>query len=163
MSEAISAIAFREALARFASGVTVVTAIGPEGPVGFTASAFSSVSLTPPLVLVCIGKRASAHDAIVSSDVFGVSVLDERQAWIAAQFGRSGVDRFREVPLRREARVPLVDGALAQLECRRYATHDAGDHTILVGEVVDTAVTGGRPLVHFDRKLGGFVTSGGEI
>ena len=162
MSEPISSDAFREALARFASGVTVVTAAGPSGPSGLTASAFSSVSLSPPLVLVCVGKRARAHDALVRGDFFGVSVLAERQAWIAEQVGRSGIDRFRDVPLRREGRVPLVEGALVQLECRRYAAHDAGDHTILVGEVLEGTVGAGSPLVHFGRKFGGFVEMGGD-
>ena len=153
--------AFRDALAHFASGVTVVTAQTPGGPVGFTASAFTSVSLAPPRILVCVGKARSAHDAVVAGTHFGVSVLAERQVWIAEQLARSGADRFRDVPLLGTA-VPLVDGALVQLECRRYATHDAGDHTILVGEVLDSSVEAGRPLVHFGRKLGRFIANGGE-
>jgi flavin reductase (DIM6/NTAB) family NADH-FMN oxidoreductase RutF len=162
VSEPFSNEAFREALAHFASGLTIVATTTTTGPVGFTASAFSSVSLAPPLVLVCVGKRASAHDAVTLTELFGVSVLAEWQSRIAEQFGRSGTDRFRDVPLRSGARVPLIDGALVQLECRRYATHDAGDHTILVGEVLDGRVSGGAPLVHFGRKLGRFVASGGE-
>ena len=162
MSEPFSNEAFREALAHFASGITVVTTRTAAGPVGFTASAFTSVSLAPPLVLVCVGKRASAHEPLVGAELFGVSVLAERQGELAEQFGRSGIDRFRGVPLRTGARVPLVDGALVQLECRRHATHDAGDHTILVGEVLDGKVAPERPLVHFGRKLGRFVANGGE-
>jgi flavin reductase (DIM6/NTAB) family NADH-FMN oxidoreductase RutF len=162
MSEPFSSQAFRDALAHFASGVTVVTAQAAARPVGFTASAFTSVSLTPPLVLVCVAKRGSAHDVVVNAELFGVSVLLEDQAWIAEKLGRSGVDRFRDVPLRGAARVPLVEGALVQLECRRYATHEGGDHTILVGEVLNGAVGVGQPLVHFGRKLGRFVTNGGE-
>jgi flavin reductase (DIM6/NTAB) family NADH-FMN oxidoreductase RutF len=162
MSEPFSSEAFRQALAHFASGVTVVTTQTATGPVGFTASAFTSVSLSPPLVLVCVGKRGSAHDAVVGGNLFGVSVLRDHQGWVADQFGRPGIDRFRDVPLRAAARVPLVEGALVQLECRRYAAHGAGDHTILVGEVLDGSVGAGRPLVHFGRKLGRFVESGGE-
>jgi flavin reductase (DIM6/NTAB) family NADH-FMN oxidoreductase RutF len=162
MSEPFSSQAFRDALAYFASGVTVVTAQTPSGPVGFTASAFTSVSLAPPLVLVCVGKGRSAHDAVVGGEHFGVSVLAERQVWIADRLGRSGVDRFRDVPLLSATCVPLVDGALVQLECRRHATHDAGDHTILVGEVLDSSVGAGKPLVHFGRRLGRFVANGGE-
>jgi flavin reductase (DIM6/NTAB) family NADH-FMN oxidoreductase RutF len=162
MSESVPGASFRDALAHFASGVTVVAAATPAGPVGFTASAFTSVSLSPPLVLVCVGKSRSAHDTVVGAESFGVSVLLDAQGWIADRLGRSGEDRFRDVPLRAEARVPLVDGSLVQLECRRYAAHDAGDHTILVGEVVRSAVGGGTPLVHFGRKLGRFVESGGE-
>jgi flavin reductase ActVB len=160
MNESVSSATFREALARFASGVTIVTAEAPAGPVGFTASAFTSVSLAPPLVLVCIAKTASAHDAVVCADHFGVSILTERQAWIAEQFARSGIDRFRDVPLRDSSatgRVPLVAGALVQLECVRETTHEAGDHTILLGRVLAGRVEDGRPLVHFARRFGGFV------
>jgi flavin reductase (DIM6/NTAB) family NADH-FMN oxidoreductase RutF len=120
--------AFREALAQFGSGVTVVTARGSVGPVGFTASAFTSVSLAPPLVLVCVAGRASAHDVVVAADAFGVNVLSERQQWVAEQFARSGVDRFERVPLRAEhpGGVPLVEGAIVHLGCRRYAAQRGG-------------------------------------
>jgi len=131
--EPVDSAEFREALAWFASGVTVVTAAVPAGLVGFTATGFTSVSLVPPLILVCAGKRASAHGGVVSAGRFGVRILAEHQRWIAEQFARSGVDRFRDVPLRM-AGVPLVDGAVALLECRRHSLHDGGDHTIIVGE-----------------------------
>jgi len=148
--------AFRDALARFASGVTVVAAATDSGPVGFTATGFTSVSLSPPLVLVCIGRRASAHDAVVGAERFGVSVLSECQSWIAEQFARPRIDRFRHVP-RIRAAVPLIDGASALLQCRRHALHEAGDHTILVGEVIEALVGAGPPLVHFARRYGAFV------
>ena len=154
--ERLESSAFRDALARFASGVTVVTAARPDGLVGFTATGFTSVSLEPPLILVCAAKRASAHDAVVAAPEFGVSILSDRQRWIAEQFARSGVDRFRGVPLRID-RVALIEEAVAQLECRRHALHDAGDHTIVIGEVVATAVGQGRPLVHCARRFGAFV------
>jgi flavin reductase (DIM6/NTAB) family NADH-FMN oxidoreductase RutF len=147
---------FRDALAHFASGVTVVTAWTADGRVGFTATGFASVSLSPPLVLVCVGHRASAHDGVVGAARFGVSVLSERQRWIAEQFARSGVDRFRDVPIQNGG-VPLVEGALVALECRRQATHEAGDHTVLIGEVVGAAIQPGRPLVHYARRYGAFV------
>jgi flavin reductase (DIM6/NTAB) family NADH-FMN oxidoreductase RutF len=158
MSGSFSSAEFREALAHFASGVTIITARSPGGPVGFTASAFSSVSLEPPLVLVCIAHTASAHDAVVAADRFGVSVLAERQGWIAEQFARHGIDRFDGVPLHTDngASVPFIDGALVHLECRRHATHTAGDHTILIGQVEGGATMTGRPLVHFGRRLGAF-------
>jgi flavin reductase ActVB len=162
MTDSISSAEFREALAHFASGVTVVAASDPEGVAGFTATGFTSVSLSPPLILVCVGKKASIHDRIVQAPFFGVSVLAERQAWIAEQFARSGVDRFLGVALRAEGaeRAPLVEGALVQLECQRHGRHDAGDHTILVGKVVGGAIASGRPLVHFARRFGGFVADG---
>ncbi len=159
MVEPLSDAVFREALARFASGVVVVTARAEGAPAGFTASAFTSVSLTPPLVLVCVKKAGSAHDVVVGAGVFGVSILGDGQGWIAEQFARSAIDRFAGVPLRDEGRggVPLIAGALVHLECRRHATHTAGDHTILVGEVERAAVESGRPLVHFGRAFGAFV------
>jgi flavin reductase (DIM6/NTAB) family NADH-FMN oxidoreductase RutF len=156
----ISSPLFREVLAQFASGITIVTARTPGGLVGFTATGFTSASLTPPLVLVCVGKGASAHDGIVGADRFGVNVLCDHQGWIAEQFARSGVDRFRGVDLCAGS-VPLIDRALAQLECRRYGRLDAGDHTILLGEVLEGVVAGGRPLVHFARRFGAFVAETG--
>jgi flavin reductase (DIM6/NTAB) family NADH-FMN oxidoreductase RutF len=154
MSE--SSAAFREALSRFASGVTIVTAHTTEGPIGFTASAFSSVSLEPPLVLVCVAKKASVHAGLVGASLFGISVLQEKQGWIAEQFARPGANRFERVELRALAAVPLIDGAIAELECSRYAIHDAGDHTILVGKVLQASTRAGRPLLHYARSFGGF-------
>jgi flavin reductase ActVB len=150
---------FREALCHFASGVTVVAARSAEGLVGFTATGFTSASLTPALVLLCVGKGASAHDGVVGAELFGVSVLCEHQEWVAQQFARSGGDRFRDVALR-PGGIPLIEGALVQLTCRRYGRHDAGDHTILLGEVLEGFVGSGRPLVHFARRFGGFTAEG---
>jgi flavin reductase (DIM6/NTAB) family NADH-FMN oxidoreductase RutF len=161
MTQAISTAAFREALAQFASGVTVVATRGRMGLVGFTATGFSSVSLDPPLILVSIGKDASAYDGIVAAETFGVSILDEGQAAVAKQFARSGVDRFAGVTLAADATsgTPLVEGAIAHLECRRYALHDAGDHTLVVGEVLAARVRPGRPLLHYARAFGAFLAS----
>ena len=157
MNEHVSSQELRDALAHFASGVTIVMTDTPGGPVGLTASAFTPVSLAPPLILVCIGQERSAHDALVHAQHFGVSVLAERQGWIADKLGRAGIDRFGDIPLRHGACTPLVDGALVQLLCRPYANHNGGDHTILIGEVLNSEVRGGAPLVHFGRKMGRFV------
>lgn len=154
--EPISGRLFRDALGHFASGVTVVAARTATGLVGFTATGFTSVSLTPPLVLVCVGKHASVHEALVGAERFGVSVLSDRQGWVAEQFARSGVDCFRNVVLR-PGHVPSIDGALVRLDCGRYALHDAGDHTIIIGEVLAGSVAPGRPLVHFAKHFGAFV------
>lgn len=151
-----SSSGFRDALARFATGVVVVATDGPAGPVGLTASAFSSVSLDPPLVLVCIAKSASAHAALVAGERFGVSVLHEQQAWIAKQVARSRPDRFEGVPLVASAEVPWVADALAHLMCVREAVHVAGDHSILLGRVLVAREQAGNPLVHYARAFGGF-------
>jgi flavin reductase (DIM6/NTAB) family NADH-FMN oxidoreductase RutF len=158
MSESIPTAAFREALAHFASGVTIVAARRSTGPIGFTATGFTSVSLTPPLILVCVAKTASAYDGVVGAELFAVSVLGEGQRWIAERFATSGVDRFAGVSVLAGpvTSAPLIDGALAHLECRPHARHDAGDHTLLVGEVLSASTTVGRPLLHFARRFGAF-------
>ncbi len=158
MSDTIPSAAFREALAHFASGVTIVAARSPTGPTGFTATGFTSVSLSPPLILVCVGKTASAYDGVVGAELFGVSVLGEGQRWIAERFATTGIDRFAGVSALEGpvASVPLIDGALAHLECRAHARHDAGDHTLLVGHVLSASTTLGRPLLHYARRFGAF-------
>lgn len=159
MVDAISSTAFRESLAQFASGVTVVTTSAGGRAVGFTASAFTAVSLEPPLVLVCVGRQSSAHDDMLASEHFGVSILAEDQRWIAEQFARKNVDRFEGVSVRAGgvSGVPFVEGALVHLECRVHTRSTAGDHSILIGEVVDTEVAPGRPLLHHARTFGGFL------
>jgi flavin reductase ActVB len=156
MSESVTVAAFREALAHFASGVTIVAARRPLGPIGFTATGFTSVSLTPPLILVCVAKTASAYDGVVGAELFGVSVLGEDQRWLAERFATTGIDRFEGVPAIEGpvTAAPLIDGALAHLECRPHARHDAGDHTLLVGEVLRASTSIGRPLLHFARRFG---------
>jgi flavin reductase (DIM6/NTAB) family NADH-FMN oxidoreductase RutF len=164
MVETISNDAFREILSRFATGVTVVAVHGKGGPVGFTATGFTSVSLDPPLILVCINKAASVYDAIVEAESFGVSVLDVEQSSIARRFAQSDIDRFEGVVLRpaKKAQVPLIEGALAHLECRRHALQHVGDHTVLVGAVVCGSTEVGRPLVHYGRRFGGFMAATSE-
>ncbi|MBV9948749.1 MAG: flavin reductase [Myxococcales bacterium] len=155
----VSGAAFREALARFASGVTIVAAYDGSTAVGFTATGFTSVSLLPPLILVCVGRATRVHDPVVSAAYFSVNILDERQSWLASRFAQPGIDRFCGVSLRVETedRAPLIDNALANLQCRHQVDHEAGDHTILVGEVVDACVAPGTPLLHFARRFGAFV------
>lgn len=158
MTDSISSAEFCQVLAQFASGVTIVAAADTAGPVGLTATSFTSTSLVPPLVLVCVGRAAGAHDRLVGAKLFGISVLDERQIWIAEQFACPGIDRFQGVALRPAGaeRVPLIDGALVRLECRRQACHRAGDHTILVGEVLQGWLGAGQPLVRFAHRFGSF-------
>jgi 3-hydroxy-9,10-secoandrosta-1,3,5(10)-triene-9,17-dione monooxygenase reductase component len=158
MSQPVAGHSFRDALAQFASGVTIVAAREGEQLAGLTATAFSAVSLEPPLVLVCVARTASAHDAVVSAERVGISLLAAEQGWVARQFARHGIDKFDGVPLLPDRSVPLVDGSLAHLECRRHARYEAGDHTIVVAEVVAASAAGGKPLVHYARTLGGFAS-----
>lgn len=147
----LDANAFRSALGRFASGVTVVTTCTPKGvDHGMTASAFCSVSLDPPLVLVCIEKIASMHDAIVSCSHFAVNVLAESQEPVARRFAEVDGDRFDGIGYKRGAHsIPVLDDSLACLECRRTATYEGGDHTIVVGEVESANWNEERPLLYY--------------
>jgi flavin reductase (DIM6/NTAB) family NADH-FMN oxidoreductase RutF len=148
---ALTPTEFRAALRSFAAGVTVVTTRDREGrPSGLTASAFTSVSLDPPLVLVCVDHAATAHPDLRDRGWFAINVLRREQEALSRRFAVSGGDKFRGVPCH-EGRtgLPLLDDALATLECRIVDTHEAGDHTIFIGQVESASVADGRPLVHF--------------
>lgn len=146
--------AFRRALGHFPSGITVVTVRDRAGTdQGMTVSAFCSASLTPPLVLVCIGHDATIAGAVAGAEGFGVSVLAERQVALSRKFAGAETNRFEGVAVTRGLLgVALLDGAAAQLECRIIARHEAGDHTIVVGEVVHAREKDGDPLVYHRGK-----------
>lgn len=148
---------FREAMSRWASGVTVVTTVHEGGRSGLTASAFSSVSLDPPLVLVCVDRRAESCEPLRRSAHFGVSVLAAEQQAAALQMARSGEDKFAGLPfvVGPVASQLLLEGALAQLECRTYRADEAGDHIIVLGEVLAVHVREAEPLVYFHRRFRG--------
>ena len=147
--------AFRAALGRFATGVTVVTATGSDGHHhGMTVSAFASVSLTPPLIVICIEHTASMHDLLTTTANFAVNILSSTQEPIARRFAETGAQRFAGLGFHTGDRgVPLLDDVLAWLECRRVATHAAGDHTLIVGESETANIRDGRPLLYY---RGGF-------
>ncbi|GHG64968.1 reductase [Streptomyces griseocarneus] len=161
---------FRAALARLAAGVVLVTAHDPEdGPrgedVGMTATAFLSVSLDPPLVMVSVRNGSRMDDLLERQPLWGVSVLTESQRHIAGRFAMKGriSDRllFEDIPYERgkETDAPLVRGALAVLECRTEQRVAAGDHTLVIGRVLraDTPSTESGPLTYFRgryRQLG---------
>lgn len=148
----IDADSFRSVLGRFASGVTVVTAVDEQGhDVGMTVSAFSSVSLVPPLVMVCIDHAASMHGALMRAGWFGINILSSEQEALSRRF--AAVDsshRFDGVGYERaESGVVLLDDALGHLECRVAARHEAGDHTMFVGEVERAEAGSGRPMLYY--------------
>jgi flavin reductase ActVB len=160
MGAATDQTAFRNAMARFASGVTVVTARNADGAfVGFTASAFSSLSLDPPLLLVCLQKDADCYRAFMESDNFAVSILAHGQAEIAMRFATKAIDKLADTPvtLGTIAGLPLVSGASAHCECRMHQRVNGGDHTILVGQVIRAEISDAEPLLHYDRMFGRFV------
>ena len=148
---------FRSVMGRFATGVSVLTTRHGDVDHGMTVSAFSSLSLDPPLVLACIGHDATIAGSIAAAAHFGVSVLAEDQEPLSRRFADPDADRFDGVALLRGALgVALVDGAIAHLQCRIVARHDGGDHTIVVGEVLVASTIDRRPLVHFRGDHGGF-------
>lgn len=147
----LDAKAFRAALSRFASGVTVVTTVDANGAIhGMTATAFSSLSLEPPLVLVAVGHNSRCHRQIVATRRFGVSVLGEEQIALSRHFGKSGAADVQPT-FERLAEQPVLGGALVALACELHDTAEGGDHTIFVGRVAATHHAGaGRPLIHFE-------------
>lgn len=150
---------FRNAMANFPSGVTVVTTVDDEGvPWGFTASAFSSLSLDPPLILICLEKKAESHSAFHEAQHFAVSILSEGQGDEAMRFARRGTNKFEgfEHQPGKETGLPLVPNATAHLECRMYDKLPGGDHTILIGEVLTASSFERPPLLHHNRGFGKF-------
>ena len=146
----VDASTFRRTLGRFPSGVTVVTTRDASGQtLGLTVSAFCSVSLEPPLVLVCIDHRSEANRGLRESGLFAVSVLADDQEDVSRRFAAPGAHKLAGFPfLDSRLGLPLVPGALAHVECRVRSFHDEGDHAVWVGEVRGAAAHPGRPLVH---------------
>lgn len=144
---------FRAAMSRFATGVTIVTATVDGVDHAMTASSFVSLSLEPPLVLVCVERESRFHEAITAVEHWGVSVLGEDQVDCARWFATRGrplegqLDRVAHH--RGEAGVALIDGAIAQVECRTVEHHPAGDHDIVIGEVLTLSSGEGSPLMYF--------------
>ncbi|MEP3115159.1 flavin reductase family protein [Nisaea sp.] len=127
---------FRDVMGRFATGVTVVTTVNQGRLDGFTASSFSSVSLDPPLVLVCIGKDATCHDAFSNSGCFAINILSAEQADLSVRFSSDVGDRFDSVAHKPWVTgAPILEGALAAIDCKLHALYEGGDHSILVGRV----------------------------
>lgn len=155
---------FRKAMGGFATGVTIIT-LDLEGEVhGMTANAFASVSLDPPLLLVCVEQSARTHAHLHAKKRFGVNILAEDQRVISEYYARpvhtheraeqEAGARFERTP----QGTPILHGALAYLECRLQSAQDAGDHTIFIAEVEDVVVRQGDPLLFFRgkyRKIGG--------
>jgi flavin reductase (DIM6/NTAB) family NADH-FMN oxidoreductase RutF len=148
---------FKLAMSHFASGVTVVTTEHEGIAYGMTVASFASLSLHPPLVLVCIEKGVKTHDAIVAAGSFGISILGDAQADVSGRFASKSDEKFAGVKTRHgELGVPLIEGSICTLECRVHNQLSGGDHTIFVGEVVDARTSEGEPLVYYRsgyRKL----------
>jgi flavin reductase (DIM6/NTAB) family NADH-FMN oxidoreductase RutF len=146
----MDAARFRQLLGSFATGVAVVTARDATGaPSGMTASAIASVSLEPPLLLVCIWRSSDFHVVLEHAVHFGLSVLADDQEALSRRFAAEVPDRFAGVTWRPDATgVPLLEGAAAHIICARRSATPAGDHTIFLGEVEDGTTFDRAPLLH---------------
>lgn len=147
----VSSDEFRAVLGRFPSGVTVVTTADRDGSnQGMTVSAFCSVSLEPPLVLICIEKTASVHPALTASPGFVVNILSANQEQIARRFSIIDIDRFEGIGYGKSASgYAILDDVLAVIECSTFARHEAGDHTVIVGKVDSASARTGTPLLYY--------------
>ncbi len=146
-------------MGRVATGVTVLTVNGPgDRPLGMTASSLASVSLVPPLVSVCVDHQAELHDTILAAPVFVVNILESRQEALSRRFADRHEDRFEGVGYHRSPEgLVLLDGALAHIECDRFASYPGGDHSIIIGRVIGGTTGEGRPLLYY---RGGYGTLG---
>jgi flavin reductase (DIM6/NTAB) family NADH-FMN oxidoreductase RutF len=151
---AIGSEEFRRACGRFATGVSVAGVTDSEGsPHGLTVSSIASVSLDPPLILICIAHAAASIEFFRAARYFGLSMLADTQRDLSERFARKGHDRFDGLAWHAGVTgVPLLEGALAHLECAVYRRVTAGDHDIFIGEAVGAHVQGGDPLVHYASR-----------
>jgi flavin reductase (DIM6/NTAB) family NADH-FMN oxidoreductase RutF/DNA-binding GntR family transcriptional regulator len=149
--------AFRDVIGRFASGVTVITARTDDKDFGTTASAVSSLSLEPPMLLVCLNKTSETRAAVVTAGWFAVNILRDNQADLAYAFAKKAPDKFQDVEVERgQSGAPLIAGALAQIECRIAETATGGTHTVFLGEVQSAVGDEGAPLTYYRGRFGRF-------
>ena len=142
----------RDVLGHFASGITVVTAQGADGPIGFTCQSFSSLSLEPPLVAFAPARTSTTWPRLRDIGRFCVNVLADDQDGLSSQFARSGTDKYAGVSWSPSAHgSPVLAGVVAWIDCELYAEHDGGDHTIVVGRVLDLGATAEKTPLVFHR------------
>lgn len=147
---------FRSAVGQYASGITVITAGGDAGPLGFTCQSFYSVSVDPPLVSFSVMKTSTTYPRIRDTGKFAVNILSLEQEAVSSQFARKGTDKWVNVQWTpSEEGNPVLDGTLAWLDCRIWAEHDAGDHIIVLGQVLELGATDEHlpePLLYFEGQ-----------
>lgn len=141
----------RRVLGHFATGVAVITTQDKTGkPSGLTANAFTSLSLDPPLVLICVDKKVQCYSCFEESGIFAVNFLNDNQEEISRRFATKGIEKFSGIKWHRSKNgYALIDGAIGHIECRVVQSYDGGDHTIYIGEVVSANTSEGRPLLFF--------------
>ncbi|MFO1311818.1 MAG: flavin reductase [Burkholderiales bacterium] len=147
--------AFRRCLGQFATGLTVVTTRSGDTHCGLTVNSFASLSLDPPLVLFCIDRRSGSLPTFLEATHFAVNILGSRQIHLSRHFANPSVEKFSNVPWRMgRTGVPILADVVAHLECRRVATHDGGDHVIVVGHVEHYARYEGEALLFVQGRYG---------
>jgi len=157
---AADARALRAALGRYATGVTVVTAQAPDGPVGITVNSFTSLSLDPPLVLWCPAVSSARYAAFAKATHYAIHVLAADQLELCRRFAKDGRD-FEGVGADRTPEgVPALPGVLARFDCTAEANHPGGDHAILVGRVLRAVTRAGDPLLFWGGRYGDFLHHG---
>ncbi|MDQ0229571.1 flavin reductase family protein [Metabacillus malikii] len=147
---------FKEVMGNYPTGVTVVTTVTSEGtPIGLTVNSFASVSIDPLLILWSIDKRVSTYEEFTKTNKFAVHVLASDQGDLCSLFASKGTDRFANCEWRLKEGLPILADVAGVLHCHTYKTIDAGDHTILIGEVVEIESDKKEPLLYHKRKFGG--------
>lgn len=141
----------RRVMGHFATGVTVITTHSSDGkPYGLTANAFTSVSLDPPLLLICVDKKAESYPYFEESKVFTVNLLADDQESLSRRFAVSGGPKFEGVAYREGANgAPILEGTIGYIECKLVATYPGGDHTIYIGEIQEAETAERKPLLFF--------------
>jgi len=152
MSTAVDSSVFRRTMGGFATGVAIVTCRHAGELHGMTVNSLTSVSLDPPLVLVCFNRHARTEQAVRAAGNFGVVLLREDQAELSNRFARAGEDHYAGLSVRYEEGVPLLSDCLAYLICNVTSVYEEGDHSIVVGRVARAAPGSGAPLLFFRGK-----------
>ncbi len=154
----------RKVLGNFATGVTIITAIDGDEPVGVAANSFTSVSLDPPLVLFCVARTSTTWPRIERARKFAVNILGEHQEATSRLFATKGADRFGSIEWHvRVGGSPVLHDVIAYLDCEFWAEYDGGDHIIVVGQVLDLGITQEvGPLVFYRGQYGRFGTATAE-
>jgi flavin reductase (DIM6/NTAB) family NADH-FMN oxidoreductase RutF len=148
---------FRHALGRFATGVTLITTQTEGGPVGFTANSFASVSLDPPLVLWSAARASARFPIFAAAKTYSIHILGEDDAALVARFIRGGAGFDGLSTTKSAGGSPIIPQTLARFDCHQHATHDGGDHLIIVGRVTHFAMRDGAPLVFSQGTYGSFM------
>lgn len=145
---------YRRALGAFATGVALVTADGPKGPVGIVVNSFTSVSLTPRLVLWCLGDQSDRYGVFATAERWAINVLAATQEPLSRRFVRAGAVDAADVACARLADAPVLSGALSIFACRSHERRKLGDHLVIVGEVLAYEARDGDGLTYYRGRYG---------